>query len=114
MCRIIDRAQQTAASKTRAAGRGIDGDLSHSGKVDDQAAFAGAETGKAVPSATNGHDDAQRGCGSDRALDIAYIGAASDQAWLASDHAIPNQPRLFVAVITRTQQIALKVCRSEE
>jgi hypothetical protein len=40
-----------------------------------------------------------------RVLHIAQVGAAGDQPWHASDHAIPNGARVFKTAVAGTQQV---------
>src|SRR5580658_3721 len=49
----IDRSQQTAAGDLSPAALGIDTDVAHGRQVNDQAAIAGAETCKTMPSTTD-------------------------------------------------------------
>jgi hypothetical protein len=83
--------------------------LAHSRKVDHQPTIASAEACKAVPSAAHGRENIRFRGGADRGLHISDIGAAGNQARSASDHAIPNNSRAQVLILTRTQQVSLEL-----
>ena len=80
----------------------------HSREVDHQAAIAGAETCKAMSSATDGSEKSDLRRGADRALYVAYICAARNQSGRAVKHAIPDAARVFVVALAGTQQITFK------
>ena len=61
-----------------------------------------------MPSTTDGGKNSGLGGGPDCSLHIAYIQAARDEAGPARYHAVPDGPRVLVAVIGGAQQIAFE------
>jgi hypothetical protein len=106
-CRI-NRAQQTTSGDHGMARLGIHGNLPHSRQVNHHAAIARAKTRETMPSAADGGKNSDLRAGADCILHIDYIGAARDKARSTSDHAIPDDARIFVAAFAGTQQITFE------
>src|SRR5689334_12639471 len=102
------RSQQAASGNPRSARLGIHSDLAQPGEIDHQAVIARAETCKAVPSASDSGDNSALGAGPDRVLYIANVRATRDQSGPACDHAVPYGARLFIAAVSRAQQVAFE------
>ena len=106
--RGIDRPQQATTCEPRPASARINGDLLHFREVDHQAAITGAETCKAMSSATDGSEKSGLRRGAHRALYVFHIRALRNQSGRAVKHAIPDAAGIFVADLAGTQQITFK------
>jgi hypothetical protein len=107
-CRI-NRSQQAASSKARAARFGIDSDLPHAREINYHSAVAGTESGKAVAAAPDSRQKPGTRSRANRALNVTNIGATRDQTRLAIiEHAVPDASRCFISGIARKQKLALE------
>jgi hypothetical protein len=61
-----------------------------------------------MPATANGGEDVDLSGGSDCVLHIRCVCATRDKAWLAGEHAIPDEAGIFIAAIGWTNQIAFK------
>ena len=97
LCCAIDRSQQATSGDPGPPRLGINRDLAHSRQVNHQAAIARTKTCEAMPSTADSSKNSGLRGGLDRALHVAHICAARDEAWCLSYHAIPDDARVLVA-----------------
>src|ERR1700676_919701 len=107
--RSINGTEKAATAEACPAVCFVDMHLPHAGKIDHQAVFAAAESGKTVATAA---DSGKYSCGPRRAdhrLHIRHSGAAGDQSRLAGNHAVPYAACFVKFGVAGTQQVSVEL-----
>jgi len=106
--RGINGAEKATAAESRAPIFFIDPYLAHAGKIDHQAAFATAKSGKTVATATDCGENPSGARRPDNSLHIRDTGATRNQTGGAGNHAVPDATRFGKFGVPGTQQLTVK------
>ena len=103
---VIEVRPGAAALGDGRAARRVDAHRGHARQVDDDAAVAGRVSGKRMPTAADGHDEVLAAREVDRPHDVGDAGALDDQRRPLVVRAVPDRPRLVVALVLGPDELS--------
>ena len=111
--RLVKVAKQGTTLRFRAECGAIDRDRVHTRQVENDAAIAGRQSGKAVPTAADGKQRCVFRGRRDNLLDIGDTPRPHNHSRSAIRHSIPNAPGTVIMIVARIDDFSLDLPRAK-